>query len=113
MANPAKQSYSMTRATGTRVLMASAGLLILLGIVFQLAELGYGQVVPGEGWLLSVVASDLWNVIALHLNMSAFQEIMRFWPLLLVCAGGAMLAVRKSAGETLAAQARTNNHYGE
>jgi hypothetical protein len=103
MTNPARQSYS-SMTTGSGALMAAAGLLILLGIVFQLAEFGYGQLVPGEGWLLSMVASDLWNAIALHLNMPALQQLLEYWPLLLVCAGSGLLAALRGGSARLPAR---------
>ncbi len=77
--------------------MASAGLLILLGIVLQLAELGYGHVNAGNMWLYSVVVTDVWHALSVHLNVTAVEEWLKFWPLLLVCVGLAIFLALKPA----------------
>src|ERR1700683_3039206 len=72
------------KVSGAAILMAFAGLLILLGIVFQLAVLGYGHINAGDFWLVSVIATNLWGAAAEHLNLPALQEMFTYWPLLLV-----------------------------
>jgi hypothetical protein len=100
--------------SGEAMLMACAGLLILLGIVFQLAVLGYGHINAGDFWLVSVIATNLWGVAAEHLNLPALQEIFTYWPLLLVCTGFVMLLALKQGGRRLAgSSARKDNAHGE
>jgi hypothetical protein len=100
--------------SGAAILMAGAGLLILLGIVFQLAELGYGHMDSSNWWLLSVLASNLWNMVAAHTNMPALQEMFTFWPLLLVCTGSVMmLAVKQGRRRMVKSPSRKEDAYGE
>jgi hypothetical protein len=114
MTKAERQASYEAPVSGAAILMASAGLLILLGIVFQLAELGYGHMDSGNWWLLSVLASNLWNVLAAHVNLPALEELLRFWPLLLVCTGSAMLLAVKQGNQRLAkSSSRKENAYGE
>jgi hypothetical protein len=71
-------------------------LLILLGIVFQLSELGYGHLRPENFWLFPMIATSVWNVFALHINVPGAYELLSFWPLLLICVGMATLLVKSS-----------------
>lgn len=91
MTKAERQSSFETPVSGAAILMAGAGLLILLGIVFQLGVLGYGHINISNLWLFSMLASNLWDVVAAHMNEPALHEMVRFWPLLLVCSGLAML----------------------
>ena len=50
---------------------AGATLLILLGIVFQLGELGYGHLQSGNLWFFSTMLTDIWNILSLRLNVPA------------------------------------------
>jgi len=112
MTNVERQSHAAP-VSGAAVLAALAGLLILLGIVFQLAELGYGHVRPDNIWLFSVIASGIWNILSLRLNTPALQELFQFWPLLLVGFGVAiMLAARENRTRKFA-RSRAGDSYGE
>jgi len=71
-------------------------LLILLGIVFQLSELGYGHLRPENFWFLSMIATSLWNLFAAHSNAPGAGELLSFWPLLLICFGFAALLARSA-----------------
>jgi hypothetical protein len=101
MTKAERQSSFEAPVSGAAILMAGAGLLILLGIVFQLAELGYGHINANNFWLFSVLASNVWGMVSAHMNVPALQDMLRFWPLLLVCSGFAMLAALKPRGRTL------------
>jgi hypothetical protein len=108
-----QSSYEAT-VSGAAFLTAGAGLLILLGIVFQLGELGYGHLNASNLWLLSVLASNLWGMAAAHMNVPALQELLTFWPLLLVCTGFAMLLGLKPGNRRLAGSStRPEKTYGE
>ena len=114
MTKAERQTSYEAPVSGAAILMAGAGLLILLGIVFQLAELGYGHMDSSNWWLLSVLASNLWNVLAAHVNLPALEELLRFWPLLLVCTGSVMmLAVKQGRRRVVKASSRRENVYGE
>lgn len=109
-----RQSSFETPVSGAAFLMAGAALLILLGIVFQLAELGYGHMGSTNWWLLSVLASNLWSVVAAHTNLPALEEMLRYWPLLLVCTGSVMLLAVKQGKRPLARSASgRENNYGD
>jgi hypothetical protein len=113
MTNPARNGNGSKAASGTGILMAVAGLMILLGVVIQLAELGYGQLVPGEGWLVSLVANQLWSFVVLHMNIPALRVALEYWPLVLVGLGcSALLAMRGNAG-LRTSSARSRSSYGQ
>lgn len=75
-----------------------AVLLILLGIVLQLNVLGYGHFSLDNFWFISVIAGGIWNILSSGMDLSAAQELLRFWPLLMVCSGLAILLSRRPAG---------------
>lgn len=79
----------------TSIVMLMAGLLILLGIVFQLGELGYGHMNPANLWFVSVVTQSAWNLLAMRTNGPALEEILRWWPLALVSVGLAILLLQR------------------
>src|SRR5580704_19453458 len=86
-----------TSISGSVAISAVATVLILVGLVFQVSELGYAHVRPDNVWLFSVLASNIWNILSLHMNTSAIQDFLRFWPLLLVSLGfSIMLAARQN-----------------
>ena len=96
MANANRQLpfQTITRPTGA---MLGAGLLIFLGIVFQLCELTYGRFSAGSFWLVSVIGESIWNVLEVCLKAQASEGAFRFWPLLLVLAGCAILLAGRAA----------------
>lgn len=103
---------SIRRGAGLNVL--GAILLILLGIVFQLSELGYGHLRPENFWLFSMLATSVWNLFALHVNAPGAHELLSFWPLLLICIGLATLLVKTSNGGIRATTpSGTGATYGE
>src|ERR1700722_5283980 len=86
-----------TSISGSVAISAVATVLILVGLVFRGSELGSGQVSPDNVWLFSVRASNIWNILSLHMNTAAIHDFLRFWPLLLVSLGFAiMLATRQN-----------------
>ena len=87
----------VTSISGPVGISAVATVIILVGLVFQVSELGYAHVRPDNVWLFSVLASNIWNILSLRMNTSAIQDSLRFWPLLLVSLGFAiMLAARQN-----------------
>jgi uncharacterized membrane protein len=95
MTNANQQTRSSV--SGSVVISAAAIVLILVGVVFQTAELGSAHAQLDNSWLFSVLASNIWNILSLRMNVSAMQDFLRFWPLLLVSLGLAiMLATRQN-----------------
>lgn len=71
--------------------------MILVGVVFQAGELGLGHFRLDNLWLVSVVASDLWNLMATHIGGPTVEEVLRYWPLILVGLGlSIMLATQEN-----------------
>jgi hypothetical protein len=84
-------------APNTGFPLASATLLILFGIVFQVAELACRNLHFGNLWLLSVLASDIWNMLSVHFNVPSLGSVLLYWPLVMICLGIAiLLAVREN-----------------
>lgn len=75
-------------------MMVLAGLMILLGIVLQLGQLGFGHINTTNFWLVSMFTQSVWNLLALRLNGPAMEEVLRFWPLVLVSVGLGILMLR-------------------
>jgi hypothetical protein len=69
----------------------AAGLLIFVGLVFQLGELLGSQLNATGNWLIHMVALNIWNALVLRMNALGFEEVLYFWPLLLVGLGLAIL----------------------
>lgn len=88
------RSEFVSAASVCRVATAAlAGLLLFLGVVFQLGEFGYGGLSARNLWFFSMIAENLWNLLAMRFNIPALGELLHFWPLLLVAAGLVLLAV--------------------
>lgn len=106
--HPWRASRAFTWQTGT---LLAAGFFILLGIVFQLAQFGYGLLVMRDFWFLSMIAGNIWNFLAAHFYLPALGELLRFWPMLLVAAGLALFALPYSpcVARYSASQARISN----
>jgi hypothetical protein len=103
-ANYAVQEMAMTDARPQLVFEASisrtaaavaAGLLVFTGVVLQLCELGLGHQTASGFWFIQMILVSVWRLLALHLNMPAIADALRFWPLLLVGFGLAILAALK------------------
>jgi hypothetical protein len=111
MTNTNRETQSTASISGSAVISAAATVLVLVGIVFQGAELGYGHISTGNFWLFSVLATNIWNILSLHMNISTLQEFCRFWPLLLVGFGLAiMLAARENVSRDLSVRRKEGNH---
>jgi hypothetical protein len=91
MTNPNQQATLNSSFAGARFTLLLAGLLIILGSALQIGELGYGNVRPANLWMFSVIAPNIWNTLAAGLNAPYWQDVWKFWPLILVGAGVAIL----------------------
>jgi Sec-independent protein secretion pathway component TatC len=111
MTNANRQAQSTTSISGSAAISAAATVLVLVGIVFQGAELGYGHIAPANFWLFSVLATNIWNILSLHVNMATVREFFRFWPLLFVGFGLAiMLATRENRSRRLPGSRKGGTH---
>jgi hypothetical protein len=70
-----------------------AGFLILVGVVFQLAQFGFDGIAVKNFWFLSMIAANVWNFLATRSDLPALAQLMRFWPMLLVISGLSLLAL--------------------
>ena len=95
MANANQQISSNGATYPAGIVLFSAGLLILLGLAFQAAEIGWGHLIPNNFWLISVIVPGLWNMLAVQWNAPIWQELLKFWPLALVAMGIAMLLMQR------------------
>ena len=75
--------------------LIAAGLLIFVGIVFQLGQLGYGVVCAHSFWVIQMIASNIWDLLAVHLGAPSIGQIVEFWPLALVAIGFTILLALK------------------
>ena len=85
------QSPMTSLISSARLPVTSAAVLILLGIAFQLGELGYGHLRLDNLWLFSMMLADIWNILSVRLNIPDAGEVLRYWPLILVGLGLAIL----------------------
>jgi hypothetical protein len=92
------ENGTMTQSnSGMGFPLASATLLILFGIVFQVVELTCRNLHLGNLWLLSVLASDIWNILSVRFNVPSVGDALLYWPLIMICMGLAiLLAVREN-----------------
>jgi hypothetical protein len=111
MTNANRHTQSTASISGSAAISAAATVFVLVGLVFQGVKLGYGHIAPGNFWQFSVLATNIWNILSLHMNISTLQEFCRFWPLLLVGFGFAiMLATRENRSRMLSASRKEGNH---
>lgn len=96
----ANQQPSLCASIHATTATLGAGLLILLGIVFQLWVLGYGRLNTDSFWSLSLISGTIWNMLNVWLKSTALQETIQFWPLLLVAAGVAVLLSMRRSGQS-------------
>ncbi len=82
--------FAAATASCRMATIALATLLLLLGIVFQLGQLGYGILPASEYWFVAMLARSLWSLLAVRSGVAALEEAFQFWPLLLIFAGLAL-----------------------
>jgi hypothetical protein len=110
MTNENGKSQAAAALASRRFPEAGATLLIFLGILFQLAELGYGHLGSNNLWFFSVMLADIWNILSLRLNVPALGEVLHYWPLALVGLGVAILL---ATHENRTSRARRGNRHGQ
>ena len=96
MTDTRPQLVSAASISRTAAVIA-AGLLIFAGIVFQLGQLGYGVLCANSFWVIQMIATSIWNLLAVHFGAPSMGRILEFWPLALVAVGFTiLLALRPS-----------------
>jgi hypothetical protein len=95
MTNASQQSPMQGSMEGVSLATVGAGVLILVGVAFEVAQLGYAHLTGDGLWFFSVLASNIWNMLALRFNAPAMQQVTQFWPLVLIGAGLAMLLAKQ------------------
>jgi hypothetical protein len=110
MTNANRQSLVATTLEGVRFPEAGATFLILLGSVFQLVELGYAHLGLGNLWFFSIMFTDIWNILSMRLNIPNLADLLRYWPLVLVGLG---LAILLATHENRSSRTRRGNLNGQ
>lgn len=82
-------------STSRVVALIAAGLLIFVGTVFQLGQLGYGALCSESVWVVQMIGTNLWDLLAVHLDAPSVGQIVEFWPLALVGMGLTILLALK------------------
>jgi phosphotransferase system glucose/maltose/N-acetylglucosamine-specific IIC component len=82
-------------STSRIVALIAAGLLIFVGTVFQLGRLGYGVLCADSVWVLQMIGTNLWDLLAVRLDAPSIGQIVEFWPLALVGMGLTILLALK------------------
>ena len=100
---------STTSVSGSSFLLISSTLMVLVGVVFQAGELGMGHFRLDNLWLVSVLASDLWNLLATHIGGPTVAEVLRYWPLILVGLG---LSIMLATQEYRLGRSRKGSQHG-
>lgn len=83
-------------STSSAAATLGATVLILVGIVFQLCELGYAHLTDSH-WVVSLLLQSLWSLANGWAKAAAMGGSFRFWPLAFVLAGCAILLSRGTA----------------
>ncbi len=106
------RSVSAAPANGAVILVAAAGLLVLLGLMAQLGQLGLGPFTRDTFWIIPFLANGLWNILMALVSRSAFADAIPFWPLTLVVAGCTALFLLKPQSPAVVAKesSRRSDH---
>jgi hypothetical protein len=97
MTDTRPQLVSETSIPRAAALIAGS-LLIFAGIVFQLGQLGYGGICANSFWAVQMIATNVWNLLAIHLGAPSFGQMLDLWPLALVATGLTILFALKPQG---------------
>ena len=84
------QLVSETSISRAAAMMAGI-MLIFVGIVFQWGQLGNSQSNIDGLWVIRMIAVNVWDLIAIRLSAPGLEGILKFWPLMLVAFGLAIL----------------------
>ena len=116
MAKTNQRFSSQDTPSNSMLAMVVASLLILLGTMFQLGELGYSHLSPANFWFATMVTESVWDFLAMHLDAPALRQLLRYWPLVLVAFGmGVLLVTKRGIGIGLSkvpVEQRGQDHAG-
>ena len=109
MAKANRQSNATVQGSSSVLAAAVAGLLILVGVVFQLGQLGYSHISASNFWLAAMITEGMWNFLAAHAGVPGLSQLERYWPLVFVTFGlGLLLLTKRSNGRNLKATSANN-----
>jgi hypothetical protein len=91
---------------GTMVVLG-AGLMILVGLALQWIEALSAHFISENSWFFATLFSGAWNMINVWLSAAQWHQDVRFWPLLLVITGGAILFSRTPRRAVASSQSQT------
>lgn len=97
MMTNAERRVPSSVSTSSAAATLGAAVLIFVGIVFQLCELGYAHLTTNSHWVVSLLLQSLWSLADGWMKAAAIGDSFRFWPLALVLAGCAILLSRRTA----------------
>lgn len=97
MMTNAERRVPSSVSTSSAAATLGAAVLIFVGIVFQLCELGYAHLTTDSHWVVSLLLQSLWSLADGWMKAAAIGDSFRFWPLALVLAGCAILLSRRTA----------------
>jgi hypothetical protein len=103
---------SATHGSGAGILMAGAGLLILLALMAQLGELGLGPFTRDTFWIIPFLANGLWNILMALVSRTVFADAIPFWPLAFVLAGCAAIFLLNSQNRVTAQESSRRSDHG-
>lgn len=72
----------------------AAILLIALGLILQWTELLFTRFISRNAWFFATLFGEIWNIINISRSAAHWHENLRYWPLLLVITGAAILFSR-------------------
>lgn len=114
MTKATQQGRSAPTVSGKKFTTLGAGLLILVGLVFQLGALGYGHVQTGNIWIVSTILESVWRMLIAQKVATEVQGLMAFWPLALISMGLAILLVtRRENGQRVLSPSKGGQSHGE
>jgi hypothetical protein len=112
-ANSDSRNATNSSVPNATISWIAAGLLILLGVAFELGMLGFGPYNSSDVWLFSVIGKNAWIALT-NLALPELREIVRIWPMVLVSLGSAILLIARRwshfNSSTAASSGRNENH---
>jgi hypothetical protein len=104
----ATSNRNSTHVHDNRTAMAlGAGILIMMGLSLQWAEMLFAHYVAANTWFFATLFGQAWNMISAWISSSALPQYLQYWPLLLVVTGAAILFSRGPKRATAANESRT------
>jgi hypothetical protein len=93
MASQNSSNHISAKRTGV---VFGASMLIMAGFTLQWVQALCVHFVSDNTWFFATLFGQAWNMINIWLSAAPWHEDLRFWPLLLVITGAAILFSRGS-----------------